>query len=877
MKRWSIVLLLMLSLGAALCGTYDYETRSQSQLVADELLAYELTPMQGVQVAVPAGTETVQMTSWAVLAPDGRLVSTEGLPYTIEVELTAHGVVAGGEARQRVAHYSAITRVTGVSADEMAFTAPARLADGPERLTDPRTLEVNTRMLAGHGGRMRVRALAGEHQHLLVRLSYRFSRGAVERTLFQTALGPAEAQALLSQTTALGFVDLPPSARDVLLSYWGRRLTALGRVGQDYRLRRVLVGARMNVGGTGRQSLLPFDISPQRCAAFNFSGPLRMSLQGPPGFTVQVSDGEMLVHGLRARLVDHLQARPSGPRAVSLDEMGRADVDLSRPGLRTVVFSAAAQATLHFTMAPGAAAAQLGDVEQRELPSGRLSVMPDIRYHRYYQLQPAAGLRYRVAPGQGEFRVLLRARGRRTADYDGFFAEYGGGGDLVGHLRARWLVDGESGGARSGQEGLSVALPRSDFDDFDDVGAAGAGVFLASDPHVAYLFPPAGVSEVILEGDPQLAVSVAVREPFVERGQPQAAYDVALDVDQRLVHAPQELSRWARVEPDNMEGLVRAGRKWRLRSQVRLLTGGPREEARAERSLRPRGRPPQRTLWVQRLMRDRSRFAPSDLGSAAGTEWFELGAESRLRVAPRPGRSTTLKLRYDVSTAQLGQTLRFLVDGVARSEIALVVSSGTLSLPVSPGVRHLQVEGLGEEGVLYADAPPRVAMEALRAYSVFELRRGTPLDFVVVRADEEPLSIALFVVTEGHGVPWQLRHTLIATGGKALRRPPRVFFREPTTPDGTLAGVSGEYESGLLWEAPHAGPRRVSVGGDGVSKVMLHLGDDLTARRQVVRLSLPPGRGRPERLWLRAVLVGQGASAGGDDPARQWTQEVTGG
>lgn len=846
MMRWIIALCVIALAAASLVGTRDYNPAAQGP-IADELLAYEVTPPQAVTVDVPAATPTVQMTTWALLDPVGEFAPLDAIAYGLEVETWSRAT-----DERKVRRYGVLSRIAKGSRGEQLIPGfVARLADGAEWATDPRTLDVDTSLCMAEGGRLKVRALPADYQHLLVRLSYREGRGEIERDLYERSLTQEQVQRILNRTTALGFVDLSEDARAYALSFWGRRLSAIGRSAKDYHMRRLLVGELAGSKDHAELRSLEFKLGNGRRAAFNFTRPLVLRVHGEPGVRVWVRSGDLAAAG---GLLPNSDQRERPVEGV-ISREGYVDLRLQRGGLRTVTLEADTVSLLSFSVAESYADAQVGEVDHITFPDGRVQISPDVRVRAHYQLDPEQPVVLHVAQGQGPFR--LRIRGSLPADTD-LSDPKTAPATIQGRLRAQWLdADG-----RVRRQVLRVALAPSVFEDFGDQGGA-------TEESVAYLFPPAGAKEIKLLGDAHLAFTAQVGEPGVERAVIHPAYRVAASPHQRFVHAPYDIGRWTAVVPEEAQALRLGGRVWSLRAQVRWVVGAADEREPPERGITPLGHPVRRKLWVHRAV-------AADPGGPL--EWFEIRHRQVLRIADRGTAEHRLRLRYHAGASRLGSSLSVAVDGQQRYAAPLVVTSGELSLAVQPGLREVAVEGLGEEGVVYVDAPPRVPMEALREYAVYEIARGGRLSFPIVRKGDQPLRLMVFVVTDGTRVPWTLRYAI--EGGRQVRRA-SVFFREPTELAGELAGISGELEEGLLWQGRSLGPRRASLGRDGVSKARINLGDDLTARELAVTLSLPPiaktstgaAVANAQRVWVRAVLVGQ-AMREREQPGRQWTKDV---
>lgn len=830
MMRWSLVSLVVLGFAAALAGTHGYAASHAGEVV-DELLAYELTAERGVTVDVPAGVRQVQLTTWLVGTPSMQVAADADLAYGVEVAL--HPQVGKPSTRR----YQTLSRP--MYAETGGGVAPvARLAEGTDWLGDPRTLDVDVSSLAERGGRMKVRPMPGAAQRVLIRLSYRFSRSSFERQLVEKGLDDTEVRRLLGNTTILGFVDLSEGARAQVLSYWGRRLSAIGRRGTDYRMRRILVGAPPVGGVTLRRRNLAIELTPSYQAVLNLDGPVELRVDGEPGQRISVTDGD------------------AAARTVTLGEEGFAEVQLDTPTPRSVMLSPEQTALLALSMDGYAIDAQLGDVRQVALPDGRFEVGPDFRLQSYFRLDPGAPIRWRVADAQGPFRISLRRLGPPALAQDAPPAT----------VTARWRDP--DGVLQS--ETLSLPLVPSTFDVFDPPEGQSEGAIPTTEAASAYLHPPPGCSEVMLLGPDDLAVAASVQEPDVDAGELAPAYQLPLPLDLRLRNAPFVFAKWATIRPADHPALQDAGRELVLRAQVRLEKVdeaiGPE---RPTRDLRPLGQPLRRELWVQRPLE------PGPTEAGAPTLWHEVGRQVRVQV-PETGPSRgRVELHFETTTEMLGGELRVEVDGATVRRQPLLVRRGNLLLQLPPGVHSLRIDGLGDEGARYVDAQPVGARHVIRRFGMFELARGRRLSFPVLQRPGEALTLLLIVATRGAERSVSLAYA-IDDGRPRMR--PGVFFRQKTEARGELHALSGELERGVLWEASDPVPRRVSSADDGVTRVSLKLGDDLAAPRHRVDVSLAPradatGQGTdPDRVWVRAVLVGQEG-----DPRAAGTRQWIGG
>jgi len=245
-----------------------------------------------------------------------------------------------------------------------------------------------------------------------------------------------------------------------------------------------------------------------------------------------------------------------------------------------------------------------------------------------------------------------------------------------------------------------------------------------------------------------------------------------------------------------------------------------------------------------------------------GEVWTALTkAPRRVKVAkagPTAGRARVL---FRTGAAALGGVWSLREgDAILRSE-KLALTSGTADVPLDPGPHLLNLEGPADS-LFFVDAPPEGGGEVVRERTVFELTKGAPIDLRFSQRADQPLTVVLFVVTEGSAAPWSIKYTI--DRGK----PPMLigrFFHALTVPSGMLSGDGSGAPRGWLWESAAAGtaPR------DPVTKAKIALGDDLVAGRRAVHLELAESRAP---LWIAAVLFGQ-ASREVPAGASMWVEE----
>jgi hypothetical protein len=192
----------------------------------------------------------------------------------------------------------------------------------------------------------------------------------------------------------------------------------------------------------------------------------------------------------------------------------------------------------------------------------------------------------------------------------------------------------------------------------------------------------------------------------------------------------------------------------------------------------------------------------------------------------------------------------------------IVTYAGTLKASIPAGTAEVEIAGLGRGGLACADAAPAGGGEILRRRDVFELSAKEPLFFHFNQKAGESLTVVLFVVTEASTRPWLIRYTI--DGGKQSAVIGR-FFRGITELAGSLSGRGGDFDNGLLWEAPRESDI-AKRNPDGISRVKIPVGDDLPPGNRTLKIE------SVDHVWISAVLVGQ-APAGGESDPRIWAED----
>ena len=445
MMRWTLVLLVLCLTGLALVGIRHYRPDASS---IDEILAYEITPERGVTALIPGGTRKLFLTSWTVVAPQSEFQRTRAYPYSVQVEVNNE---AGQQLlRQRLQSVSRISGDPREPLEKAAFAA--RMVDVPDWVTDPRTTTLDVSRLEGRPGRIRLRAVAGPHSTVLVRLGFAQPRGALEREIAERTLRHDQRQRLVANRSALGFADLPASARELALTAWGRRITALGRSGIDYVSRRLLLSDYRSAPNDALPQARGLEVGPDQLAALNLRGPVTLRVQAPPGTTLSV------------------QEDVQQPYSAVVGESGQVDLEPQQAGLRSVSIGATARTRVAFSLAGKQASAQAGEV-QPIVRGDRVEVVPDTRVQHTLRLDPHDPVVASLQPGQDLIGVTVRSVQTRA------------GPGRFGELQVRWRGQGVD----SAPATLRPTLATSQYDS-----AEGRPV---TNRAVALLRPPPGAAQ----------------------------------------------------------------------------------------------------------------------------------------------------------------------------------------------------------------------------------------------------------------------------------------------------------------------------------------------------------------------------------------------
>jgi hypothetical protein len=773
----------------ALLSVRGFDARSQPD---DEILAYQVDSSRGVRVSVPGGVTRVVVSSW-LLVP---LFATDGpFPYGLMIELA--------DLRGRVLltrEFETRTRLSDVP--EGGKLPSTRLADGTAWVAEPRTFELDVRILEQKAGILRVRALESRQGHstLLLRMTHEVERGELERRIVERALGAHEVQRIMARRSSLGFFDIPEARRRDALASWERRLIAQGREGRDYFSRRLLLGDEQGSFGREPERVGGQFVSNARRLALTLTGSLPLRVHAKPESVILLADGDT-----------------SAPTKHVVPPGGALDLELDDAGTRTVeLFSEIPQQVL--LSAPSEARSTFVTSREPQVISGRYEIAPDSRKRPYTSLDTTSPVRFTAAPGQRTLGVKVR----------GLLGE--------GQSEHRTTVVAVWKGADDqvvSKADLALMLAASEFEHIGDVAVTDAGI--------ARLRVPNGAAAVELTGSASTLVSAFVAEPGVAQPIRLPPYDQPPPEGMAWRYAPWQVSPEGIVHPDNVEALSDAGRRLAVTVQARLepLQGtGP---AIVPRVLDPIGALVHRSFFTPFSYIARAPF-PSN-------GWVPLrpGQPSRPLVVGAEGRVSWMYLSED---SALGEEWTLSVDEQVQVNEPVVVRTGAGGLDVAPGAHRFEFAGLGANSLLLLKATPERSMPILKRQGVYRIDVRRPLRFQFSRRAGELLNLVVFAVSRSARASFELRHTL--DGGQP--RTHAGFFRRFTEPGGAEVMSAGDYGRGLVWDVGSAGTP--SLNSDRVSRMIVHLGDDLREGDHQVEIEYHPRAGSEDPLWVRAVLVG---------------------
>lgn len=790
MKDALIVVGVCLAMLLAVLGVQRFDA---SGAPLDEILAYEVDAERGVEVTLHGGVQQVSLTSWVVLPLD--TPGDEELPYGLDVRLT--DVDGNVRMSRRYENYTRLPLVT--SQDGVPRTS---LAGGVSYVSEPRTVTVNVDPLGNSAGRLRVTASPGKYSRVLLRLAHRVERTRFEKALLARTMNTLERSDLMAGRSSLGFLDIPDEVRAEALSHWHQRLTAAGREGRDYTVRRLLIGPKVPPPAEPEWVGNGFESSPTQQLAINLAGPVTLRVWSAAATNLQVD----------------LVGRDA-PSFHAIGARGWIELTLESEGLATAIFAADPPSRLAF----GASLAARGQFFRSEPPreNGRwLEVAPEIVRQRAYRLDPVQPMVLGVAPGQP--RLGLSVRSLRA-----------GGERAEGRLRVLWQ---NGRGEQLSSEEFELSFGPSQFEHVD-----GEEV---SERELLQLHVEPAAERALIVGDEDLLATPFVPEPGVEESVMTPPFDAEPPEGLRWRYAPLDIKDWALIRPDDEEELRRSGRELSVQCQLRLEPTGREGIPIAPRTLEPRGQPLSRPVFVPTTYSPRYPFPDN------GWVLFEAQRSARDVVIAPPGE---LSILYVADAERLGQSwsLRSSTDTVYAGPLYLRSGARRLELPL--GEQHLEVEGLGARGLLLAQAAPRGGGVILRRQTFYALDRGRQLDFDFLLRPGELASLYVTIATEGQNADVTLAHAI--DGGRPVER--AKHFRHRMTDFERVQQLrTGALGEALIWSEPFSS-REVAL-PDRLGRALVTLGDDLLPGPHRLTLRHPPGGAAARnRYWVRAVLVGR--------------------
>lgn len=806
MIRWLIAAALIVIAVIALWPVAGQEGPSTAPGAPRDILGYELDPARPLEIEVPAPIDALYISTWAVLDD----------PACEPVDRYAYGIVASFIDEN--GHDVGVRDFDLVSRRECDGEPNTRLADSPDPVADHRTLVLRTADILPRGGRMRLFARLGLTKAVIAMIEARYRRDPYAERARELAFNLQDRKRIAGRITSLGFADLPSSARSEIAGAWSRRVDASGIDGRDYFLRRLMIRDFTTPLPAAESPPVGFPIGARHFAAYNLLGALDVELAGPAGTKVKVRD-------------------PRGAGAdVLLGPEGSARVKLADGPLRTVVLEGDG-ADVHVQTIVGSlpdALRQIGDVKRRPVPGDRVELVPDLRLVKHAMLDPVRPVIAHVTEGS-VLRVELR----------GALAEQDPAEEMTIPIQVAW---GSGPDQRIAQE---IKLPRSRFERWGD----GTD---ATDRVKLLLRPAASDGAALITGGPAGRVVLKVFDPRVQ-DLLTLPYRVELQPEEIWRYPPFDLRQWVPVLPENHEELREDGRWFELREQVRIEKPGAGEGATSARAQRP-----ERVLLPENNPVRRRFFAKTTLltgDEKPGEVWTALTSAPRRVIIPSEGPAARhASLLFRAGASALGSVWNLREGDAIIGSAKMSLTSGTHDVLLDPGPHALRLDG-PSDALFFVDAAPEGGGEIVRERTVFELTKAAPIDLRFPQRADQPLTVVLFVVTEGEAAPWSIRYRIDRGKPEALVG---RFFHTLTVPSGALASDGSGATRGWLWESPKAGvtPR------DAMTKVKIPIGDDLVPGRRTVHLELAEARGP---VWIAAVLYGQAPDATSARPS-MWVE-----
>ncbi|HEX2734048.1 MAG TPA: hypothetical protein VHM70_20710 [Polyangiaceae bacterium] len=809
MKRFWIVFLASALMLLALLGVRDFDSSAEP---SDEILAYEVDAERDVTVTLSGGIEGVLVNTWL-------MVPIEALdpvfPYGIELSVTN---LRGEVLTSR--RFETRSRIGDVAGE---LRTQARLDDASAWVCEPRSFDLDTSVLGGDAGLLRVRALPGANTHVLLRMTHRAVRGDWERRIIERALDASEMRKIMAGRSSLGFFDLPEDQRADALGYWERRLTAQGREGRDYKSRRLLIG-EPSVPLRAEQLLdTGFDSAFDKRAAINLTGATALRVQAEPGTHVWLEE----------------PGSPASEHVVG-DASG-IELQLPDQGLRTVAIYSATPA--HLTLSTAVRDGILF-AEPPRLIGERFEVLPDVRQRNHYRLDPKLPLIVSVAAEQPWLGVDVRgelpaSELERNIEFVGVWKDRAG--KVIGRAEQRALAE------------------RSQFELLQGLAV--------TDLSTVRLRVPEQAAVLELYGEPTLALAPFVPEPDVLEPVRKPPYDLIPPEGYVWRYTPQILSPITGIRPDNVSDLRTQSRELVLFEQARLEPiaglGIPivarilsATERTSERALLSRVAPEGVNAG---LVSNWVILSPADGARSVRTDWGQPFGSPLPAAAASSGSRAELEWMVLAPKQLLGQPWTLRVDDQPLHADELSFATGRGIELLSVGKHSMRVEAAPELLLAVRAKPinlaPRDAdtnaqgSDSYKLQSVVEFPLGHDLVFPFRREPGELLSLVLIGALQGTAQSAQVQFAI--DGGK-----PRIhdqFFHRATEASGVQSLSFGEYGDGLVWDAANGGRGK---NPDHLARVVIPLGDDLVVGNHRLTLGLGAIKA-PNKVWLRVVLVGR--------------------
>lgn len=761
-----------------------------------EIIAYEVREGQGVEVLLHGGVTDVSISCWLIIPFSEP--GTGPFPYALNVEFfNSDGL------RVHARKYEINGRLP--QPGDAPVGPRARLSDGSASVSEQRILHLDATILQGRAGRLRVTPAEAEQSHVLLRLAHRVTRSVFEQQLMaRTLSGPARAK-LIGERTSLGYFDIPASIRSEALSYWQRRLSASGREGRDYFVRRLLLEDEQQASTldawNGRRLLA----TPQRGLVYNFSA----------GASLRV----------RSRTATRLWLSTTSSKQASFHDIeagAMIKLELEDQGLSSAVLTADPEAELSVSTSIDMAQHFLNG-DSFSLLHGRLEVLPDFRELSGYVLDEDEPVISSFAPRQQELGLTFRLLNPRIN---------------ANHDHNPRVLFWDNMGQVVSQSQLNLRFSESAFDE-----VFGAPV---SAPTSIRLHRPEKAVSVAVYGSSQVLVVPFVTDPDFDELNYRAPYNVVLPEALRFRYAPQLLPRRAVLRPDNLVQLREQDKVMRITAQVRLETRNEANPRIAPRVLQPTGTAQRRFLFAPSTYSPRYPFPDNG--------WAMLSSQRPQRnLRPLSDRQPVL-LSYRADPAALGHPWSISVDSEQLLSETVNLLSGNRRIVIPPAGGLLKLAGLGNGGLVVARAKPQGGGRFLKRQQVYHLPPGQQLHFQFNRKKRELLTLAIGVLTTHGNAPVHLEHQI-----DSGIRPAELlhYMIRPTEWRGNHRTRTGNRGRALLWSKPEQPPTESLP--DRLGGVYVAMGDDLPpgSHELFIRNLSRDISSTRNQMWIRAVLVGR--------------------